>query len=184
MTVKVTAARTVSLNSSFARELRAAGMIKVAEQAQAIAQDAVDETNKIVTKEYVVDRPPNRRKGGRHLLGSFRAQVIPAPPGGLVRIKMRSFGTNPDKVNALNDGSPPHVIPAPPGGLRFPRGTPRGAVPSTHRPSALRFRQGYGGPQILIKTKVDHPGTGAGRFMQRGLERAVQRAYGSKVSVD
>lgn len=181
--------RGLGANSAFIRQVRKQAASVTERKMQAIAQDAERRADEIVQKEYVTDRPSERRRPGRHLLGSFHAEVEWNGQDFPVAVTLRSSAPM-IKVNSLNFGSDPHAI----------QGNPKLSFPNTqvasgsfaHVPSAARFAQAYGtqrkkgkkgGVANVVVKKVQHPGTGAGFFLQRALEAAVQAAYRQAINL-
>lgn len=189
--------RTLTTNSTFARAVKKAGAAKMQARLDAVARSAEAAFDDIVRHEFVNDRSPDRRRTGRHLLGSSQATVVGTEFPLQIVIKSVAEGK---KVGALNSGSPPHTITGNPW-LVFPAGTKAAAGASAVVPSAqaLRstggkaaFSSGYGqfrkgsaktaNRGRTVRThSVQHPGTAGHFFLQRALERAVQEAFGKSV---
>lgn len=167
-------------DSAFARELQKAAAGEMASKVNAIGLDAVRRTEANIAADFVNDRIPQRRKPGRHLLGSIRHRLIWDGVNFPIRLEIYSLAT-PAKVNSLEFGAAGHTIA---GSLVFPY-TPagqRGTGNQAKKPYGPLFT---GTKNKFIKTpSVKHPGTQNSRpdgwkFMRRGLDAAVEAALGS-----
>lgn len=165
-------------NSAFARQVETQVARKTRAQLDRVAAQVVEATNNIVAKEFVNDRSPERRRPGRHLLGSFVCDVEWDGHSFPIRLRLRSLAPGV-KVNSLNSGSREHVISAAPGQrLRFPKTPYRAGVPN-----AYRYQQAHGSGRWTRVEAVNHPGTIDKQFMERGMAYGVRVGYGKVVTV-
>lgn len=175
--------RKLSANSQFGRDVAHILAREAAHKFADVARLAEQEADRIVAAEFVNDRSPDRRRTGRHLLGSFNAHVEWDGQGFPVSISLGSTAEG-KKLGSLNYGSPAHSIT---GALVFPvaERLTAGAT-STLKPKARRIQAAYGkgskGAQYVRTSEVNHPGTKAKHFMERALESAVRKTYGQAVA--
>lgn len=108
---RIRVSESVSTKNALGREIAAQGARKLFRELNKIGQDAVDRCNAIVSAELVNDRIPERRRPGRHLLGSFRFEIVGDPNHLPISLRLYSEAT-PAKVNAIESGADPHVIAA------------------------------------------------------------------------
>jgi hypothetical protein len=181
----------VTFNMASAEKvMRAAAEQRIESILEQAADLAVQETEAIIRKEFVNDRPASRRKSGsQHLAGSIRARVVSEGR----RMKLVVYSTaNARKVGMLEFGKDePYAI--------QPRGTDVKDYlffPSNKAARPLGKRQGptlgvkiprrqaaYGGlrGKSVLLTKTDaaiHPPYVGKHFMQRGGERAIRKVLG------
>lgn len=196
--VNVRVTRSISGNSTFAQQVKKVASAKTFPKMRKVADAAVREADSIVADEFVNDRPPERRRSGRHLLGSFKADTDWNGRDFPVTVTLRSSAPGV-KLNSLNNGSRPHTIPGNPK-LSFPKG-PANPVSGSERfvPQPQRFARAYGtqrpgnreatkrqftnGVRNTVVDKVNHPGTKPSYFLERAIERAVQATYGQAVKM-
>lgn len=108
---RVRVSQTLAGSSAFAAAVSRQVARKLAARLDQVGLDAVRRCDAIVAAELVNDRPANRRRGGRHLLGSFRHEVI--WNGSTFPVSIRLFSlASPVKVNAMESGADPHPISA------------------------------------------------------------------------
>ena len=188
---RVRVSQTLAGSSAFAAAVSRQVARKLAARLDQVGLDAVRRCDAIVAAELVNDRPANRRRGGRHLLGSFRHEVI--WNGSTFPVSIRLFSlASPVKVNAMESGADPHPINAINGptlvfpGFNLKSG--KGAAASTFvgqlgdtKFSSVRgtsqIRQAYGNAGVLARPKkVDHPGNLPHSMMERALKAAVEAA--------
>lgn len=171
------------LGPRFFRAVEVSAAKKIERLAQRMADDIVEETNRIIEEEFVTDRPSTRRKGmARHLKGSIRVDVD--NDGSFpVRLTVRSLAEK-QKVKALEEGAGGHVIRAANAeNLVFPSTKGRASNADPRRPGTRARRQAYGPgrgprggkPRMVVTPEVYHPGNKPYRFMQRALDRVVRR---------
>lgn len=177
--LKVT--RSLTSNSAFGRQIEQLSARRIARALDSIGDDAVRRCDQIVSAELVNDRIPERRKPGRHLLGSFRYEVIWDGRSLPVSLKLYSLA-DPGKVNALERGADPHTITASNAlWLTFPRtarSTWTGALGDIKFSGIgpTQRQQGYrGSGKSMTKIKsVEHPGNLPYSFMERALNAAMR----------
>jgi hypothetical protein len=184
--VRIRVARNLNASSAFAEKLKRQGAKRLARRLEQIGADAVRRCDVIVSAELVNDRLPERRRGGRHLLGSFRYEVVWDNVSFPVSLRLYSLA-NPAKVNAMESGADPHRIAAVNATfLSFPRGGRSSTVGilgdtklSTSR-GRPQIRQGYRGRSTgtaMTRLKsVEHPGNLPHSMMERALNAAVEAA--------
>lgn len=176
-TVRVS--RGLSPNSNVMRQIRAQGAKQIHEVGLRAAHEAVKRADALVLKLYVNDRPPERRRHGRHLLGSFVGEVT--SPSGVFPVVVRLRSLAPGvKVNSLNNGSRAHTITA--------KNAPFLVFPTSGAPATQKFgRHVYGtqakGGKFARHKSVQHPGTKGDHFLEQALEQAVQATYHKAVHI-
>lgn len=170
--------RPLGPNSAFMKAARHKGAAETARRLNNVAKRAEQIFDEIVQSELVNDRAADRRKTGRHLLGSANAQVEWDGVEFPVVLSLGSLAESA-KVNSLNHGSKAHTITGNPW-LVFPvasRGAPKGQGAGVRVARAAAYgRQRKGSPTVRTNS-VNHPGTKAYYFIERALERAVEEAY-------
>lgn len=176
-TVRVT--RSLSQNSAFGREIANLTAKQTAKRFQQVADLAVQNANAIVSAELVNDRPPDRRKTGRHLLGSFVGKVIWNGSGFPVVVQLSSLAES-GKVASIEKGAKPHDIVAKSGFLVFPVAQRFGPG---KKGSSGKFSAAYAKGTTILTPAVRHPGNKAYAPMRRGLERAVQQVYHRSITL-
>lgn len=153
-----------------------------------VGRDAVARCNAIVAREFNNSRPPERRRPGAKLLGSFTASATRG--SGRVLATMRLSTNAPAvKVLALDHGSNPHPIGTPGSVVAFPpgnafisgKGKKLGAA-SFRRRQSSPSATGKGG-NIVRPAPVMHPGTEGSMFMERALEQAIQNVLRRSVRI-
>lgn len=182
--VRVT--RSLNSNSSFAQQVSAAAAKKAAKKMETVRKDAEAEIRKIITAEFVNDRPPERRKHGVHLLNSISVEMVWDGRNFPIHLVARSKAPK-GAVAAQEFGSKPHVIFSKSGKpLAFPstkgaateigRGGSVVRLENSTRPTSRGRAQAYGGTGRLARPmRVMHPGTKPHHFLRRGLELAVKK---------
>lgn len=175
--------RTITGRSAFGQELEQLSAKKLAAALEVVGRDAVRRCEAIVAAELVNDRIPERRnpKGSRHLLGSFRHEVIWDGRNLPVTIRLYSLA-NPAKVNAMESGADPHKIVAVNAAfLTFPKGNRStyigalGDIKFSGSRGKPQIRQAYrGSGTAMTKVEaVDHPGNMPHSMMERALNAAI-----------
>lgn len=173
--------RPLGRNSAFMADVHGAVAHKTAIKLDGVADQAVVEANRITAAELVNDRSPDRRKTGRHLLGSFNCRVVWDGVGFPVELSMGSTAEG-KKLGAINYGSPPHTIEGNPL-LVFPvaerfAGRTMRPQPVGVRPGrAKAYTRNKAGRATVATKVVNHPGNKPHFILERALERAVQGAY-------
>lgn len=153
----------IDQNSQFARAARARSHAVLAQRMQGVADRAAQLADEYAHQFFDSTRPPNRRRPGRHLHGSFSGQVVSADAGRPLEIAIRTQAPGV-KVNALNSGSVPHrITPVNATDLVFP-GT-----------------KAFAGRRIVTK-EVNHPGTKPTMFLDRAMFEAVHEALGAAIT--
>lgn len=151
MSIRIT--RTLTENSAFAASLMEAAAEVMEAELHVLGALAVERTNELVSEELNYGSPNSgKRKPGRHLEGSFDYRIEGDEFPFVVEVYSKA---DPEKVEALEHGSPPHEIAA----VRFPN---------------LQFPHSQTGYRVRVP-RVWHPGTQPGNFMRRGLNSAVER---------
>lgn len=176
--------RTLAANSAFKRDINQVVAAETARRFAEVGRLAEQEFDRIVTAEFVNDRPPDRRRTGRHLLGSSNARVLWDGVGFPVTISLGSTAEG-KKLGALNYGSPPHAIT---GNLVFPvaERIAGGIGPKALKPKASRIRAAYGkgNATYYVRTQeVRHPGNKPHHMLERALESAVRKTYRRSVVI-
>lgn len=178
--------RRLNSNSAFAHQMEGVAARRLAKALDAIGEEAVRRCDDIVAKELVNDRIPERRRPGRHLLGSFRHEVIWDGRTLPVTIRLYSLADSA-KVNAMERGADPHTITAVNAvWLTFPRqavgkrATSPGALGDTKfstKRGKPQIQQGYRGQSTgaaMTKVKsVNHPGNLPHSMMKIALNGAI-----------
>lgn len=189
--VRLRIQRNPAAEAAFAAKVKRQGARRLAEKLERVGADAVRRTDDIVRAELVNDRIPERRRGGRHLLGSFRYRVLWDGVTFPVTLEMYSLA-NPAKVNAMESGADAHAIRAVSTRfLTFPRGG-RSSFPglsgdtrlsTTRGPEQIRqaYRGRTKGSAMARAKEVRHPGSLPHNMMERGLNEAVEAAFAGKV---
>lgn len=172
MTTTVRITRTLGANSAFAAKVKAAAEPQVRRQLEELSAIAKEEFNNIVSAEFSNDRAPERRRTGRHLLGSARVVISGSTFPLQVTISSLAEGA---KVASLDKGSRPHIIQGNPY-LYFPAAK-QGAYSPRRQAVATAQSRNKAGFRTIKAASVNHPGTAAHHFLERALERAVQRVY-------
>lgn len=194
---RVEVTRSLASSSSFARQVEAAAAKQAVKKLRAVTDDATVEANRLIAQKLVIDRGKYRHKEGtRHLYGSVKVEVEWDGRSFPVTLVAKAIG-NQKKIGALEYGSPPHVITA--------RNAPTLAITSTkgvateigrggaivrlesgNKPSARAQSQARTSNNPLSRSlrlakpvSVNHPGNRAYGFLRGGLEKAVQKAFGS-----
>lgn len=163
--VRVTRGLTLGTTGGLAAQINK----QIEVEARKVGVAAVNRVNQIVEREFHAARTTTSRRPGRHLLGSFTADVKLTSGPYPVVITLRS--TAPAvKVNVLNNGSAPHEIGA--DGRRI-------AFPSAAGTTSPRT----GDKRLVRRGPIQHPGTQAHWFMQRALEQAVAEVYRKTVRI-
>jgi len=189
--VRLRIQRNPAAEAAFAAKVKRQGARRLAEKLERVGADAVRRTDDIVRAELVNDRIPERRRGGRHLLGSFRYRVLWDGVTFPVTLEMYSLA-NPAKVNAMESGAKAHRIYANNAlFLTFPRGdrsSSLGSLGDTRLSTSRgrpQIRQGYRGratgAAMVAVGMVNHPGNLPHNMMERGLNGAVEAAFAGKV---
>lgn len=174
---RLTVGRNLNGTSAFAIKARRQGAKRLAAQLEKVGERAVSIADEITRAEFITDRPADRRKGGRHLLGSYRHRVVWDGVDFPVRLELFSLA-DPAKVNALESGADPHTItPVNAVWLVFPkaggRTTSIGALGDIKFSGVRQPRQAYGGGAKARVKEVHHPGNLPHNMMRRALDRAV-----------
>lgn len=173
MTIQVT--RGINDKSRFAQQALEFGKRELRKKVNQIGRDAIAETEKLVDELYVNNRVKRRRNGTVKLRSSFKYRVETTSDLRTPYIIVLYSVAEDAKVLSLENSSVAHPIKAKPGQFLV---FPRLPGPSAQR-AGLHRKQGNASlyaqqTKPLVKVEsVQHPGTNAGRFMQRGLERAV-----------
>lgn len=173
---KAAIAQSLGRNSAFARKLRTAAESKIEAILNDVGARAVELAEAHIAADFDNARPPERRRrpGSRHLAGSMRYRVHVPAPGAFATVELYSEA-DPERVAALEFGSPPHEITGSP--LAFPRG---GA--EIRPPRGLASREGptFGRrDQLTVVPSVQHPGNRPYRFMDRALKQAIREILAS-----
>lgn len=184
MAVVVTKA--ITANSALGRQIAQQINRQIAVDAERVAAAAVRHVDDIVAREFKNSRPGTDRRPGRHLLGSFTANVTVGAGGDFpVVITLRSSAPAV-KVLSLNGGSAPHEIGGDGRKLSFPAPIRGGGA--QHGINLFRQRQatvgrvaGRKSGAMVVPGPVHHPGTRSSWFMQRAVEQAVVEVYGRKI---
>lgn len=176
---RLTVGRNLNGTSSFAVKARKQGAKRLAAQLEKIGEQAVKLADDFTRAEFITDRPADRRKGGRHLLGSYRHRVVWDGQDFPVRLELFSLA-DPAKVNALESGADPHEItPVNSIWLTFPRAgagtTSIGALGDIKFAGTKNAKQAYGGGAKARVKKVNHPGNLPHNMMRRALDQAVEQ---------
>lgn len=168
--------RGLSVNSQFMKAARKRGAAVTEKRLRGLAQVAEQAFDEIVGEDFVNDRSADRRRPGRHLLGS---SVCTVEGGGDFPMKLVLKSLAPSvKVNSLNYGAKPHEIRGSPF-LYFPAASQSAKFPG-RQAAYTRNRAGARAGGRRIRTpQVDHPGNEPHNFLERALERAVEREYGA-----
>lgn len=176
--VRVT--RSLSQNSAFGQKVLSNVATRTVKRLQPVMDDAVSRTNAIVKRELVTDRAPDRRRGGAHLYGSFRCVIEWNGKGFPIVLRMLSRAPG-GAVNAQESGAKAHTMTGKryvfPVAQRWAGGTPTASIPR-----ATAYSRNKRGTPTVSTPKVDHPGNRPIRMMARGLEGAIQSAYGKAVT--
>jgi len=182
---RVRVVQSVTARNALGKKIAGAGAAKLYREANAIGADAVKRCNAIVAAEMVNDRIPERRRPGRHLLGSFQYEIVGDPAHLPVSIRVFS-SANPAKVNALMSGAKPHRITANEAFLVFPRGNASTSISADGVPT-FSTRRGKGqvhqaytgkGKSMTKVQSVNHPGNAPHHVMQRALTAAAKARLG------
>jgi hypothetical protein len=171
--------------SRFARNLRKKGARAFASRLQRIGDAIAQEASAIVKEEFVVDRPPWRRRPGPRLHGSFYFRVDKADSFPLRgRVLSRAAKV---KVNSLNYGSRPHQISSSKGLLvpmvktrvvfRSLSGKRSSTTLLSFGDASFQAHPGLRGEAWGKKKfwSVYHPGTKPTKFLQRAERRVKDR---------
>jgi len=149
-------------DSQFARAARARSHAVLAARMQGVADRAAQLADQYAHEFFDSTRPPDRRRHGRHLHGSFSGQVVSTAQGRPLEIAIRTQAPGV-KVNALNSGSAPHVI-----------------RPKTATDLVFPGTKAFAGRRVVTQ-EVHHPGTRPTMFLDRAMFEAIQEALGDAI---
>jgi hypothetical protein len=152
----------ISRDSQFARAAQARSHAVLAQRMQGVANRAAQLAEQYADEFFDSTRPPDRRRPGRHLHGSFSGQVVSTSPGRPLEIAIRTQAPGV-KVNALNSGSAPHKI-----------------RPKTATDLVFPGTKSFAGRRVVTK-EVDHPGTRPTMFLDRAMFEAINEALGGAI---
>lgn len=178
----------IASSASFERQVKRIVAAKSLPKLERVVSVAQTEFDRIVAAEFVNDRSPDRRRGGRHLLGSSYGKVQANTTSG--KIGTVEFGSNAPgkKLGALNYGSPPHSID---GDLVFPvaqrwsKGGRKARVitKQTFTPRQNAYLKNGAGSKTVSTDHVDHPGNAPHYMLQRALEFAVRSVFRQTINL-